>query len=115
MSPSARVNEVGTVEQGPLAAVLAALARDDPGGVVAALDGQLHHGQPGSPAALRQQVGERLAVALAKQAARRGLQLDLRHGLELEADLFGVISSTAEMKEGMAAFLEKRKPTWLRG
>jgi len=56
-----------------------------------------------------------LAVALAKQAARRGLQLDLRHGLELEADLFGVISSTAEMKEGMAAFLEKRKPTWLRG
>src|SRR5437879_7621824 len=70
MSPTARVNEIGTVEQGPLAAVLAALARDDPNGVVAALDGQLHHGQPGSPAALRQQVGERLAVALAKEASR---------------------------------------------
>ncbi len=56
--------------EGPLSAVLAALARDDPGGVVAALDGQLHHGQPGSPAALRQQVGERLAVALAKQSSR---------------------------------------------
>ena len=55
------------------------------------------------------------AVALAKQAARRGLQMSMRDGLELEADLFGIISSTAEMKEGMAAFLEKRKPSWLRG
>jgi enoyl-CoA hydratase len=55
------------------------------------------------------------AVALAKQAVRRGANLPLRDGLELEADLFGLISSTAEMKEGMAAFLEKRKPSWLRG
>lgn len=63
-------HEVGTVEEGPIAAVLAALARDDPNGVVAALDGQLHHGRPGSPAALRQQVGERLATALAEQSGR---------------------------------------------
>src|ERR1700675_833234 len=70
MSPTARVTEIGTVEEGPLSAVLAALARDDPGGVVAALDGELHHGQPGSPAALRQQVGERLGVALAQQSSR---------------------------------------------
>src|SRR3984893_2875453 len=70
MSPNARANEIGTVEEGPLSAVLAALARDDPAGVVAALDGQLHHGQPGSPASLRQKVGERLAVALAKQSSR---------------------------------------------
>jgi enoyl-CoA hydratase len=55
------------------------------------------------------------ATALAKQSVRRGLHLPLRDGLELEADLFGLISSTAEMKEGMAAFLEKRKPSWLRG
>ncbi|MCA8948624.1 MAG: enoyl-CoA hydratase/isomerase family protein [Planctomycetes bacterium] len=55
------------------------------------------------------------AVALAKQAVRRGAALPLADGLKLEADLFGMISSTAEMKEGMAAFLEKRKPTWLRG
>ena len=39
MSPAARTTEIGTVEEGPLSAVLAALARDDPGGVVAALDG----------------------------------------------------------------------------
>ena len=35
--------------------------------------------------------------------------------LALEADLFGAISSTGEMKEGMAAVLEKRKPSWIRG
>jgi HEAT repeat protein len=70
VSPAARINDIGTVEEGPLSAVLAALARDDPGGVVAALDGQMRQGQPGSPAALRQQVGERLAVALAKHSSR---------------------------------------------
>jgi enoyl-CoA hydratase len=52
------------------------------------------------------------AVGLAKQAVRRGIHLPLADGLELEADLFGMISSTAEMKEGMQAFLEKRKPNW---
>ncbi len=55
------------------------------------------------------------AIALAKQAVRRGTQMPLADGLALEADLFGLISSTAEMKEGMAAFLAKRKPAWLRG
>ncbi len=54
------------------------------------------------------------ALALAKQAVRRGVHLSMADGLQLEADLFGIISSTSEMKEGMAAFLEKRKPTWLR-
>src|SRR2546423_13524211 len=72
----AGVHDVGTVEEGPIAAVLAALARDDPNGVVTALDGQLHHGRPGSPAALRQQVGERLATALAEQSGRVSRWLD---------------------------------------
>jgi enoyl-CoA hydratase len=54
------------------------------------------------------------ALALAKQAVRRGAALPMADALELEADLFGIASSTAEMKEGMAAFLEKRKPSWLR-
>jgi enoyl-CoA hydratase len=54
------------------------------------------------------------ALALAKQAVRRGASLPLADALALEADLFGMISSTAEMKEGMAAFLEKRTPSWLR-
>ena len=54
----------------------------------------------------------RQAVGLAKQAVLRGGQLSLDEGLALEADLFGMISSTDEMKEGMRAFLEKRKPNW---
>ncbi|HYM51018.1 MAG TPA: HEAT repeat domain-containing protein [Candidatus Limnocylindrales bacterium] len=69
-TPRGTRDDLGTVGEGPLASILAALARDDPQGVVAALDGQLHHGRPGSPAALRQQVGERLAVALASQGGR---------------------------------------------
>jgi enoyl-CoA hydratase len=54
------------------------------------------------------------ALALARQAVRRGAGVSLEEGLCIEADLFGLISSTSEMKEGMAAFLEKRKPSWLR-
>ena len=52
------------------------------------------------------------AVTLAKQAVRRGVHLSLADGLGVEADLFGIISSTDEMREGMTAFLEKRAPDW---
>ncbi len=54
------------------------------------------------------------AVALAKQAARRGAHMSLADGLFLEADLFGMISSTYEMKEGLQAFLQTRAPSWTR-
>ncbi len=53
-----------------------------------------------------------MAVALAKQAVNRGAHLSLADGLRLEADLFGMASSTDEMKAGTQAFLEKRKPNW---
>lgn len=53
-----------------------------------------------------------MAVAMAKQALYRGAHLSMDDALRLEADLFGIMSSTAEMKEGMSAFLEKRKPNW---
>src|ERR1700737_4049428 len=76
MSPATRADEVGSEEEGPLGAGPAALARDDPSGVVAALDGQLHKGRPGSPAALRQQVGERLAMALAPQKGQVARWID---------------------------------------
>lgn len=55
---------------GAMAALQAALARDDPTAVVSALDRQVHHGRPGSPAAFRQRVGERLGTALAGEATR---------------------------------------------
>lgn len=50
------------------------------------------------------------AVRLAKEAVRRGMLMSLKEGLGLEADLFGILSSTHDMKEGMQAFLDKRKP-----
>lgn len=53
-----------------------------------------------------------VAVRLAKEAMRRGSLLPLGEAVALEADLFGMISSTRDMKEGMRAFLEKRKPSF---
>ena len=49
------------------------------------------------------------AISLAKEAINTGLETDLASGLTLEADLFGLSFSTADKKEGMTAFLEKRK------
>ena len=49
------------------------------------------------------------AVSLAKQAINTGMDTDLDSGLKLEAKLFGLSFSTADKKEGMTAFLEKRK------
>lgn len=51
-----------------------------------------------------------VALGLAKEAVRRGLDVTLAEGLEIEADLFGMVSTTADMREGTKAFLEKRKP-----
>ncbi len=62
---------------GPMAALDGALARDDPTAVMGALDGQFHHGRPGSPVALRHQVGERLAAALAGDPARESRWIDV--------------------------------------
>ena len=51
-----------------------------------------------------------LAIAAAKRLVDEGLDLDLPAALELEADAFGEGFRTADQKEGMAAFLAKRKP-----
>lgn len=51
-----------------------------------------------------------LAVAFGLEAVNRGLETNLEEGLRIEADLFGVISETADMREGCKAFLEKRAP-----
>jgi enoyl-CoA hydratase len=44
------------------------------------------------------------------EAVRRGLDMPLSEGLVFEATLFGLCAATADMKEGMTAFLEKRPP-----
>lgn len=49
-----------------------------------------------------------VAVAFTMEAIHHGLDLALEDGLFLEATLFGLCASTADMREGMAAFLEKR-------
>jgi enoyl-CoA hydratase len=51
-----------------------------------------------------------MAVRLAKQAIRRGLDVDLEAGLLLEAQAFALAFSTTDQKEGMTAFLERRVP-----
>ena len=51
-----------------------------------------------------------LAVALAIEAVGRGLDMPLAEGLAMEANHFGMLASTADMREGTAAFLEKRPP-----
>lgn len=45
-----------------------------------------------------------------KLATSRAFEQDLRGGLRLEADLFGLCFSTHDQKEGMDAFLGKRTP-----
>jgi len=51
-----------------------------------------------------------LAVALCIEAVDRGLGMTLDEGLTLEANHFGLLAATDDMKEGMSAFLEKRTP-----
>jgi enoyl-CoA hydratase len=53
-----------------------------------------------------------LALAMATEAVLRGTETTQEEGLRIECDLFGIISSTADMREGLNAFLEKRKPDY---
>jgi enoyl-CoA hydratase len=49
-----------------------------------------------------------VAVRLVMDAVDRGLEMTLEEGLRLEADAFGLVAATGDMKEGLTAFLEKR-------
>lgn len=53
-----------------------------------------------------------LAVRLAKEAVRKAMELSLSEGLAFERRLFQMLFASADQKEGMAAFIEKRKPQW---
>lgn len=48
------------------------------------------------------------AVSIAKAAINNGYDMDIKNAVEMEANLFGVTCSTADKKEGMSAFLERR-------
>lgn len=53
--------------------------------------------------------GGTLGVAYAKDAIANGLNMAKEDGFRYEAALFGVLFSSEDQKEGMAAFSEKRK------
>ncbi|MDZ7708088.1 MAG: enoyl-CoA hydratase/isomerase family protein [Trueperaceae bacterium] len=51
-----------------------------------------------------------VALGLAKEAVVRGMDGTLPQGLEVEADLFGLVVTTDDSAEGVRSFLEKRDP-----
>ena len=51
-----------------------------------------------------------IAVQYIIEAVNRGLEQPFDKAQFLEATLFGLVASTEDMREGTAAFLEKRKP-----
>ncbi len=53
-----------------------------------------------------------LAIAACLQAVREGADLPLAEALALEARIFGRLSDSADKREGVAAFLEKRAPAF---
>lgn len=65
--------------------------------------------------ALAAEIAERapLAVRLAKEAVNRAYETFLSEGLEAERRAFYMLFASQDQKEGMQAFLEKRKPEWM--
>jgi enoyl-CoA hydratase len=49
---------------------------------------------------------------MVKEAVNRALETSLAEGLHFERRLFHAMFATADQKEGMAAFSEKRKPAF---
>jgi len=56
--------------------------------------------------------GPRLAIGEIKLAAKEGVEMSLESALGLERGGIFRLFETADAKEGMTAFSEKRKPTW---
>ena len=52
------------------------------------------------------------AVMMAKEAVNRAYETTLAEGVRFERRLFHSMFATADQKEGMAAFIEKRKPNF---
>ena len=56
--------------------------------------------------------GPRVAIGEIKLVAKQGLEMSLESALALEREGIFRLFETADAKEGLAAFAEKRKPTW---
>lgn len=53
-----------------------------------------------------------LAVAEAKKSLNQAYDLETEQALENEAQIFGSLATSSDMKEGTKAFVEKRKPVF---
>lgn len=53
-----------------------------------------------------------LALRMAKEAVLRAFESTLAEGIVFERRAFNLLFATEDQKEGMAAFIEKRKPSW---
>lgn len=64
--------------------------------------------------AFAEQIAERapLAVRMAKDSVNAAFETSLTEGLKAEKRNFYPLFSTEDQKEGMKAFIEKRKPNW---
>jgi enoyl-CoA hydratase/carnithine racemase len=54
-----------------------------------------------------------LAVQLAKEAVLAGMDAPMTSALALEAKSLQILFSSQDQKEGMSAFIEKRKPKFI--
>ncbi len=63
---------------------------------------------------LGKQIAEKpmISLMLAKEAVSKAWETTLQQGLDIERRNFYLTLTTQEAKEGMRAFLEKRKPRW---
>ncbi len=58
----------------------------------------------------RRASARRLALRMAKESVNRALETPLSEGLRVEKRNFSLLFATVDQKEGMTAFLERRKP-----
>jgi enoyl-CoA hydratase len=53
-----------------------------------------------------------IAVRYSKTAINRGIESDIETGMAMERELFSLCFATEDQKEGMTAFVDKRKPNF---
>jgi len=51
----------------------------------------------------------KVSIRAVKETIERGYDQDLRTGCYMESDAFGICMASPDSREGMSAFLEKRK------